>query len=225
MPYGRRRGRLGGASTGERGAAAAAAAAAAGARREGLFFSFPSLAFGRVCLGPGGGGGGGGGSCSVGVCVGGLLGLAFLSELGYIALLYSRPDYARSIGLSAQQGSVIGAVLNLGLGLGLGVGRPVVGYFSDTAGRINSAMLGTAVCGLLRFVVWLFAKSYGVLLLFAVLAGTVCGAFWSTIAPVGAEVVGLKELPSTPSMLWSVLVLLSTCKSNVSSLVLSVLLC
>lgn len=36
------------------------------------------------------------------------------TELGYIVLLYSLPNYAQSIGLTAQQGSVVGAVLNVG---------------------------------------------------------------------------------------------------------------
>lgn len=40
----------------------------------------------------------------------------FFSMLGYIVLLFSLPNYARSIGLSAKQGSVIGALLNLGQG-------------------------------------------------------------------------------------------------------------
>lgn len=46
-----------------------------------------------------------------------LLGWGFFSMLGYIVLLFSLPNYARSIGLSAQQGSVVGALLNLGQGI------------------------------------------------------------------------------------------------------------
>ena len=57
------------------------------------------------------------------------------TELGYISLLYSLPSYARSIGLSAHQGSIVGAVLNLGLAFG----RPIVGQLSDSLGRINVA--------------------------------------------------------------------------------------
>ena len=45
------------------------------------------------------------------------------TELGYIVLLYSLPDYASSIGLAALQGSLVGTLLNLGLALG----RLVVG--------------------------------------------------------------------------------------------------
>ena len=45
-----------------------------------------------------------------------LLGWGFLSMLGYVVLLFSLPNYARSIGLSANQGSIIGALLNVGQG-------------------------------------------------------------------------------------------------------------
>jgi hypothetical protein len=45
-----------------------------------------------------------------------LLGWGFFSMLGYVVLLFSLPNYARSIGLSAKQGSIIGALLNVGQG-------------------------------------------------------------------------------------------------------------
>lgn len=54
-----------------------------------------------------------------------MLGWGFFSMLGYIVLLFSLPNYARSIGLSAQQGSVIGALLNLGQGRSSAIGENV----------------------------------------------------------------------------------------------------
>ena len=136
-----------------------------------------------------------------------LQGWGFFSMLGYVVLLFSLPNYATSIGLTARQGSIIGALLNLGQGLG----RPMVGLFSDSAGRINIAGFLTFLCGLFCFVIWIFAKSFGVLIFFSLIVGTVAGTFWTTIAPVGAEVVGLKELPSALSITWLVLVLPTTC--------------
>ncbi|PBP22552.1 hypothetical protein BUE80_DR006533 [Diplocarpon rosae] len=130
-----------------------------------------------------------------------LLGWGFFSMLGYIVLLFSLPNYARSVGLSASQGSVIGALLNLG------VGRPFVGYFSDSFGRINMAGTCTFLTGLFCLVIWIFAKSYGVLIFFAILVGTVSGTFWATVGPVGAEVVGIQILPSALSIMWLFLVL------------------
>lgn len=95
-----------------------------------------------------------------------LLGWGFFSMLGYIVLLFSLPNYAKSVGLSAQQGSVIGALLNLGQGKSdltqmssltrancVGLGRPFVGYFSDAAGRINLAGACTFLAGLFCFVI------------------------------------------------------------------------
>ena len=129
--------------------------------------------------------------------------------LGYVVLLFSLPNFVVSVGLTAQQGSIIGALLNLGQG----IGRPLVGIFSDRAGRINVAAFLTFMCGLFCLVIWIFAKQYGVLIFFAILVGTVAGTIWTTIAPVGAEVVGLKELPSALSITWVVFVLPSACES------------
>ncbi|MCJ1308081.1 Tubulin beta chain (Beta tubulin) [Agyrium rufum] len=135
-----------------------------------------------------------------------LLGWGFFSMLGYIVLLFSLPNYALSIGLTAKQGSIVGAMLNLGQG----IGRPFVGMFSDSVGRINIAGFLTFLAGLFSFVIWIFAKDFGVLIFFALIVGTVAGTFWATIAPVGAEVVGLKELPSALSITWLILVLPTT---------------
>ncbi|KAJ5681922.1 uncharacterized protein N7477_001862 [Penicillium maclennaniae] len=128
------------------------------------------------------------------------------TEFGYIALWYSLPSYAVSIGLSAQQGAVAGAILNLGLT----IGRPIVGYVSDVFGRITVSTIVTAVCGLLCLAIWIPAKSYAVLLLFALTAGSVCGNFWGTITPVVAEVVGLNRLSTTFTLICLVLVIPTT---------------
>lgn len=137
-----------------------------------------------------------------------LLGWGFFSELGYVVLFFSLPNYAVSIGLSSRQGAIAGALLNLGLG----VGRPVVGYFSDSMGRINMSTAMTGLCGVLCLLLWTFAKSFGLLCLFALLVGTVCGTFWSTIVPVGAEIVGLKNLPSAMSIAFMMMTFPTTCK-------------
>ncbi|KAI9722811.1 MAG: hypothetical protein M1828_004507 [Chrysothrix sp. TS-e1954] len=132
-----------------------------------------------------------------------LLGWGFFSMLGYIVLLFSLPNYATSLGLTARQGSIVGAILNLGQACG----RPPIGYFSDSFGRINMSMTMTFLSGLFALVIWTNAKSYGVLVFYALIGGTVAGTFWGTIAPVTAEVVGLKKLPTALSIIWLWLVL------------------
>jgi MFS family permease len=139
----------------------------------------------------------------------GLMSFGVFSMLGYVVLLFSLPNYARTVGLTAKQGSIIGALLNLGQSLG----RPPIGYFSDSIGRLNMATSMTFLCGLFCLVIWMFAKSFGVIIFFAMIGGTVAGTYWAVVAPVTAEVMGLKRLPSALSITWLVLVLPTTCKS------------
>ena len=136
------------------------------------------------------------------------LGWGFLSMLGYVVLLFSLPNFAISIGFSPSQGALVGALLNLGQGLG----RPTVGIFSDTVGRINIAGFTTLLTGILCFIIWIPAKTYAVLICFALLGGSVAGTFWTTVGPVAAEVVGLKDLPAALSIMWIVLAFPTTCE-------------
>ena len=136
------------------------------------------------------------------------LGWGFLSMLGYVVLLFSLPDFAVSVGLSPSQGALVGALLNLGQGLG----RPMVGIFSDSVGRINIAGFTTLLAGLFCFIIWIPAKNYGVLILFSLLVGSVAGTFWTAVGPVGAEVVGLKDLPAALSIMWITLAVPTTCE-------------
>ncbi|KAJ4296709.1 hypothetical protein N0V90_006757 [Kalmusia sp. IMI 367209] len=131
----------------------------------------------------------------------GLLVFGFLSMLGYVVLLFSLPNYARTVGMTASQGSIIGAVLNLGQALG----RPPIGYFSDSLGRLNMAASMTALCGVLCLVVWIFAKSFGVLIFFAIAGGSVAGTYWAVVAPITTEVMGIVDLSSALSITWLVL--------------------
>jgi MFS family permease len=135
-----------------------------------------------------------------------LLAFGFLSMLGYIVLLFSLPNYASSIGLSAHQGSVVGALLNLGQAMG----RPPIGFFSDAVGRINMAATMTFLAGLFSLVIWTNAHSYGVTLFFALIGGTVAGTYWAIVAPVTAEVMGLVDLPAALSITWVVLAIPTT---------------
>ena len=103
-----------------------------------------------------------------------LLAWAFISMLGYITLLYSLSDFARSIGLDANLASAITAFLNLGTA----IGRPMIGVVSDRYGRMETAGLITFFCGFICFAIWLPAKSYGVTIFFAIVVGAILGVFW-----------------------------------------------
>jgi hypothetical protein len=75
----------------------------------------------------------------------------------YIVLLFSLPAYARSIGLTPQQGSAVGAMLNLAQG----TGRRIIGLSSDKLERLNVALVGTLSPAILTFAFRIPAKSYG----------------------------------------------------------------
>ncbi|PLB53946.1 monocarboxylate transporter [Aspergillus steynii IBT 23096] len=131
-----------------------------------------------------------------------LLGFSAFTMLGYFVLIFSLADYATQIGLNSTQASLASAVFNLGQA----VGRPLAGYFSDTTGRVNMATVITFVAGILPLAVWTSAQSYGVLMFFALSEGLVAGSFWATIAPLVAEVVGLKQTSQGLNLLWLAIV-------------------
>jgi MFS family permease len=103
-----------------------------------------------------------------------VLAWGFISMLGYITLLYSLPDFSQTIGLSGTQAAAISAYLNLGTA----IGRPMVGFISDSFGRIEVTGTLTLLCGVTCFAIWIPAGSYGVTILFAILSGAVVGVFW-----------------------------------------------
>ena len=103
-----------------------------------------------------------------------LLAWGFISMLGYIALLFSLSDFARSIGLSHTEAATVSAFLNLGSA----IGRPFIGLISDYYGRMETAGLLTFGSGITCFVLWLPATSYGLTIVFAIINGAVLGVFW-----------------------------------------------
>lgn len=103
-----------------------------------------------------------------------LLCWGFMSMLGYMTLLYSLPDFSRSIGLTASQAATSAALLNLGTA----IGRPLVGFASDRFGRIKVAGLCTVTCGISVFAIWLPADSFGVTSFYAIICGAILGTYW-----------------------------------------------
>ncbi|KAF3392496.1 putative transporter MCH2 [Penicillium rolfsii] len=130
-----------------------------------------------------------------------LLGFSVFSMLGYFILIFSLANFANHIGLNSSQASVASALFNIGQA----IGRPLIGYFSDTTGRINMAGSMTLLAGLLPLVIWTNTQSYGVLIFFALVEGLVAGNFWATIAPLVAEVVGLENVPCGLNLIWLVI--------------------
>ncbi|KAI0169299.1 MFS transporter, MCP family, solute carrier family 16, member 6 [Hypoxylon sp. FL1284] len=121
----------------------------------------------------------------------------FIMMFGYITLMFSLSDYAQDIGHSKEDLATVPALLNLGAA----IGRPIIGYTSDRYGRVEVAGVLTFSCGMLVFCLWMSSTVYGMLLLFALIAGAILGIFWAVIGPLATDIVGLKELPAF-SLTW-----------------------
>lgn len=140
-----------------------------------------------------------------------LLSWSFASLLGYIVLLFSLSDFAKSkrgLGLSAQKAANISGFVNLGTA----IGRPLIGVLSDRFGRLEVAGGLTFVCGASVFAVWIPTEGEAVMIFFAIVAGATLGVFWVTIGPLCVEIAGLVELPSLLSLAWLVIVVPCTCE-------------
>ncbi|ROW16134.1 hypothetical protein VPNG_01824 [Cytospora leucostoma] len=135
-----------------------------------------------------------------------VLAWGFFSILGYTIVVFSIASYASAVGFTSNQGSIVAAIFNLSQGLG----RPMIGYFSDKIGRINIAALSSLIAGLAAFLLWIFAGEHLAGLIIYALFGAFAGCIWPCIAPVAAEVVGLRLLPSAMSVTWLALVLPAT---------------
>nr|CEG05499.1 unnamed protein product [Fusarium clavum]CEG05951.1 unnamed protein product [Fusarium clavum] len=120
------------------------------------------------------------------------------STLGYFVLIFTLANYANVIGLQSSQASMIPAFFMFGQA----IGRPCIGWLSDRYGRINLTFIMSFITGILTFTIWINAKSFGVLLTYALVGGLTAGVFWVNISPVLVETMGLTKLASALSCLW-----------------------
>lgn len=130
-----------------------------------------------------------------------ILGFGAFNALAYFVLIFTLANYANVIGLDSSQASLISALFMLGQA----IGRPAIGGLSDRFGRINITLLMTFMAGVFLLVIWINAKTFGVLILFALLVGFTAGVFWVNAAPVIVEVMGMQNLSSGLSILWLVI--------------------
>ncbi|KAJ0426779.1 monocarboxylate transporter [Aspergillus carlsbadensis] len=135
-----------------------------------------------------------------------LIGFGIFTIFGYFILIFSLAHYGTEIGLTPSHASLISGLFNLGQA----IGRPLIGYFSDTVGRINIAGVTTFLAGVICLAVWVNAHNFGVLILFAISEGLVAGNFWATIAPLVAEVLGIDKVPSGMNLVWLSIVVPAT---------------
>ncbi|KAK6384340.1 hypothetical protein LTS17_001903 [Exophiala oligosperma] len=146
-----------------------------------------------------------------------LIGFSCFTIFGYFILIFSLAAYGVHIGLTSSQASLIAGLFNLGQA----VGRPLIGYFSDTIGRIKMAGVATFLAGAITLAVWNAATNYGVLIFFALSEGTVAGNFWATIAPLVAEVLGLEKMPAGMNAVWLSIIIPATFSEPIAQIMVA----
>lgn len=98
--------------------------------------------------------------------------------------------YAVDHGLSQSQGAMINSFLN---GASF-FGRFAGGLFGDRFGLINLTLFCAAASSLTTLLIWMFAGSLPVLLVYVILYGLLGGGFIALLAPVIAEQFGTSSL-------------------------------
>ncbi|KAI7860226.1 major facilitator superfamily domain-containing protein [Circinella umbellata] len=119
-----------------------------------------------------------------------------VSLLGYLGPLFYLPKYAADIGLTTTDASNLLSIL---LALGA-IARLGLGFVGDKIGRLNMFIIASFLAGIFSFVIWPFATSFGILVVFCVLWGSTSGMYYALAAPITASVVGMEKLSAGLSL-------------------------
>jgi MFS family permease len=123
--------------------------------------------------------------------------------MSFYVALYSIAIFATDgLGLPQSHGAIVQSLL----AAGLMIGRPLAGLTLDGFGRVNIAIVLSILNGAACCAIWLPARNFTALAIFAFVQGAAGGAVWSAAAPVTASIVGVKDLGSAMAMFWLSLV-------------------
>lgn len=113
-----------------------------------------------------------------------------LCLVSYTILLYSLAHYARLVGLTPHQGSVLTAILLAGQV----VGRPLMGFIGDKIGRCTFAMGALLLNCIFMLCWWINATSYGSMVAFSLCIGLVIGVGTTMAQSLVLAVLGNPEI-------------------------------
>lgn len=119
--------------------------------------------------------------------------------MSYCIAMYTIASFATGgLGLSQTQAAVLQSLL----AAGFLVGRPLTGLLLDVGGRINVAILLNLAAGVSCWALWMPARSFALLAVFALIQGCTGGCVWVAAAPVTVEMVGIAQSGSALAMFW-----------------------
>lgn len=79
------------------------------------------------------------------------------------------------------------------------LGRIVIGVAGDRFGRIRALFFTMSISGISCLIIWTLAHNLAELFVFSVIFGFFCGAFFTMVVPITAEIVGKFILLSSSS--------------------------
>ncbi|KXN74344.1 MFS general substrate transporter [Conidiobolus coronatus NRRL 28638] len=121
-----------------------------------------------------------------------------ISSFGFLVPFYLIPLYGLAKGLSAYQTSILVGLINGGSALG----RILLGSLADKVGRINIAILGIVIAGIICLVCWIFANSFAVLIVFVIIYGFSSGAFVSIFPALTSDLFNIYNIASVNGLLF-----------------------
>lgn len=107
------------------------------------------------------------------------------------------PTFAESIGLSSGTGAGLVAAFNAASA----IGRISSGFLSDKIGSVNVALMSMSLLGTTMFLIWPFASTLGVLIVFVLIAGIAVGGFFSMMPTVVGHIFGSANMSVTMGMI------------------------
>ncbi|ODV77482.1 monocarboxylate transporter [Suhomyces tanzawaensis NRRL Y-17324] len=120
---------------------------------------------------------------------------------GYVIVLYTLASFTSSLGYSEYQGSISSAMVQLGST----IGRPTFGSLADRYGALTMATLAYFLCAVFCLAMWIPARNYATVIVFALVEGSMMGSIYGLISPIVAETFGISKMNVSFSMLWVLL--------------------
>lgn len=120
---------------------------------------------------------------------------------GYVVCLYTLANFTTSLGYSEYEASIASAMIQVGSCFG----RPLVGLLADKYGATTLAFEAYLLSAIFVLAMWIPARNYATVIVFALIIGGIMGTIWGTFAPLLARLVGIRKMNVSFSMLWTFL--------------------
>ncbi|KAI7851003.1 major facilitator superfamily domain-containing protein [Circinella umbellata] len=124
-------------------------------------------------------------------------GAAFLQVLSRNVPFFFLPSYATFVGLNATQGT---SLISIACAASFG-GRIVVGVLADRIGNLYVGAIFSIITGLSSLVIWMFAYSYPMLVVLAIIIGFSFDTYYILMPPTLLQILGRQKYTTGLSLL------------------------